>query len=127
MDHTLKSQDNALYPLLHFVMDDLPTSTRGPELDDTNTFKVTGGLDCGDMGELMGLYLAYLVEVGFLDAPPAANGTAPVANGTANGIAKPAGSLTVEEWFAVADKEKKVLPKVELSAEMRRLVARNRE
>ena len=32
----LETQDNALCPLLHFVLDDLPTSTKSAELDDTN-------------------------------------------------------------------------------------------
>ncbi|KAI9016191.1 L-aminoadipate-semialdehyde dehydrogenase [Hyaloraphidium curvatum] len=125
MDHTLNSQDNALYPLLHFVMDDLPTSTKGPELDDGNTREVTGNLDCGDMGELVGLYISYLIQVGFLEAPPApkANG----ANGTANGTAKAAVSESVTEWFEGADAERKALPVVELTAEMKKLVARNRE
>lgn len=121
MDFTLTNQDSALYPLLHFVMDDLPTSTKGPELDDSNTQKVTGGLDSGDMGDLMGIYIAYLVEVGFLDAPPAAQ-----ANGS-NGIKADAGSMNTEEWFAAADHERKALPKVELSPEMKKLVARNRD
>ena len=30
---TLEGKDNALYPLLHFVLDDLPTSTKSPNLD----------------------------------------------------------------------------------------------
>lgn len=133
MDHTLTSQDNALYPLLHFVMDDLPTSTKGPELDDANTFRVTGGLDCGDMGELLGLYLGYLVEVGFLERPPVSATAAAQTNG--NGLAVPEGqpararsaSRSVSDWFAAADLERKEIPKVELSAEMRKLVARNRD
>lgn len=37
MSLTLTSSDHALYPLLHFVLDDLPTSTRSPQLDDANT------------------------------------------------------------------------------------------
>ncbi|EMD34789.1 hypothetical protein CERSUDRAFT_107385 [Gelatoporia subvermispora B] len=73
--HVLDAQDNALFPLLHFVLDDLPTSTRAPELDDTNmravlkphTDKVNGTVD----DELMGKYLAWLVETGFLPAPNA--------------------------------------------------------
>ena len=66
-------QDNALFPLLHFVLDDLPTSTKAPELSDTNTRAllaphipaVTSTVDDG----LMGKYLAWLVHVGFLPAP----------------------------------------------------------
>ena len=30
-EHVLDVQDNALFPLLHFVLDDLPTSTKAPE------------------------------------------------------------------------------------------------
>lgn len=36
-DYTLASGDSALYPLLHFVMDDLPTKSKAPELDAANT------------------------------------------------------------------------------------------
>lgn len=71
----MDSQDNALFPLLHFVLDDLPTSTKAPELDDANTTallkrdqdrsKSTSTVD----GPLMGLYLAWLVRAGFLPPP----------------------------------------------------------
>lgn len=33
MKLTLASRDNALYPLLHFVLDDLPTRSQTPVLD----------------------------------------------------------------------------------------------
>ncbi|KAH9444427.1 hypothetical protein Pst134EA_031934 [Puccinia striiformis f. sp. tritici] len=33
-------QDNALFPLLHFVLSDLPSSTKSAELDDFNTTKL---------------------------------------------------------------------------------------
>lgn len=33
MKLTLASRDNALYPLLHFVLDDLPTRSQTPILD----------------------------------------------------------------------------------------------
>ncbi|CAI2169598.1 18048_t:CDS:10 [Funneliformis geosporum] len=69
MEFTLKAGDNALYPLLHFVLDDLPTSTKSPELDNTNTQEIVGK-ECERMGErLIGIYLGYLVKVGFLDKP----------------------------------------------------------
>jgi L-aminoadipate-semialdehyde dehydrogenase len=76
MDLTLSAADNALYPLLHFVLDDLPTSTKSPELDDSNT-KAIAGLSqgrvvCNKVDDLMPLYLGYFVQVGFLDAPPKA-------------------------------------------------------
>lgn len=71
--HVIETQDNALYPLLHFVLDDLPTSTKSAELDDTNAQALaaaaneprTSGVDV----ELVGLYLAWLIRAGFLDAP----------------------------------------------------------
>ncbi|KAG0248865.1 large subunit of alpha-aminoadipate reductase, partial [Mortierella polycephala] len=82
MEYTLKSQDSALYPLLHLVMDDLPTSTKSPELSDAHTqaiairgqgpnsdaksqFTATPRMDT----EQIGVYLAYMVKVGFLDHP----------------------------------------------------------
>ncbi|OCH93933.1 L-aminoadipate-semialdehyde dehydrogenase large subunit [Obba rivulosa] len=73
--HVLDAQDNALFPLLHFVLDDLPTSTRAPELDDANmravlrphTEILNGTVD----EELTGKYLAWLVETGFLPPPNA--------------------------------------------------------
>ncbi|CAG8503059.1 14139_t:CDS:2 [Funneliformis caledonium] len=69
MEFTLQAGDNALYPLLHFVLDDLPTSTKSPELDNTNTREIVGK-ECERMGErLIGIYLGYLVKVGFLDKP----------------------------------------------------------
>ncbi|KAG0202727.1 large subunit of alpha-aminoadipate reductase [Mortierella sp. GBA30] len=77
MEYTLKSQDSALYPLLHLVMDDLPTATKSPELSDAHTqqialggkstFSATPRMDT----EQIGIYLAYMVKVGFLDRPTA--------------------------------------------------------
>lgn len=72
--HVMEVQDNALFPLLHFVLDDLPTSTKAPELDDTNTVALlaqshnpTTTSTVSD--ELMGLYLAWLVGAAFLPGP----------------------------------------------------------
>lgn len=71
--HVMEVQDNALFPLLHFVLDDLPTSTKAPELDDRNTQAllkpgpVETGMSVTD--EVMGLYLAWLVQVDFLPQP----------------------------------------------------------
>ncbi|KAI5841148.1 hypothetical protein DFP73DRAFT_481839 [Morchella snyderi] len=71
--------DNALFPLLHFVLDNLPSTTKAPELDDANAVEALRadaawtGVDVSDgMGvgvELMGVYLAYLVALGFMPAP----------------------------------------------------------
>ncbi|KZT61684.1 large subunit of L-aminoadipate-semialdehyde dehydrogenase [Calocera cornea HHB12733] len=72
-EHVLEVQDNALYPLLHFVLDDLPTSTKAPELSDSNTVALLlrnhsrDGMTVDE--ELMGKYLAWLVAIGFLDQP----------------------------------------------------------
>ncbi|KAI8081813.1 L-aminoadipate-semialdehyde dehydrogenase [Gilbertella persicaria] len=72
MEYTLKSQDHSLFPLLHFVLDDLPTSTKSAQLDDTNTQAILAldGVKQPLMGdELLGLYLAYLVKVGYMPSP----------------------------------------------------------
>lgn len=73
------ANDNALYPLLHFVLDDLPQSTKAPELDDTNTrislkkdaswtgIDLSGGK--GIDNTQMGIYLAYLIAIDFLESP----------------------------------------------------------
>jgi len=72
--HVLEAQDNALFPLLHFVLDDLPTSTRAPELNDSNTtdlLKQDGQSLTSTVDDtLMGLYLAWLVGAEFLPPPP---------------------------------------------------------
>ncbi|KAK7046633.1 hypothetical protein R3P38DRAFT_2874843 [Favolaschia claudopus] len=71
--HVMETQDNALFPLLHFVLDDLPTSTKSPELDDTNTVAVLSGAQAAQEStvseELMGKYLAWLVRADFLPSP----------------------------------------------------------
>jgi L-aminoadipate-semialdehyde dehydrogenase len=73
--HVLEVGDNALFPLLHFVLDDLPTSTKSAELDDSNTralLQAAGERDAMNVSEdVLGRYLAWLVKAGFLDAPPA--------------------------------------------------------
>ena len=74
----MEVQDNALFPLLHFVLDDLPTSTKAPELDDRNTqtllksVAIETGMSVTD--EVMGLYLAWLVQVGFIPQPVLSSG-----------------------------------------------------
>ncbi|KAI8906331.1 hypothetical protein EDD86DRAFT_210399 [Gorgonomyces haynaldii] len=71
MELTMATTDNALFPLLHFVLDDLPTSTKSPELDDSNARKILQplGIQSRDMKQLMSLYLGYLTAVGFLEQP----------------------------------------------------------
>jgi L-2-aminoadipate reductase len=69
----------ALMPLFTFVANDLPSNTRAPELDDTNaekalyTDKEWTGEDvsdgCGVTKNTIGVYLAYLVAIGFLPSP----------------------------------------------------------
>ncbi|KAI0031959.1 alpha-aminoadipate reductase Lys1p [Vararia minispora EC-137] len=81
--HVMEAQDNALFPLLHFVLDDLPTSTKAPHLDDTNTRAVLRGHALPDQAtvsnEVMAKYLAWLVQVGFLP-PPTATDAVPLPN-----------------------------------------------
>lgn len=77
--HVEQSKENALYPLLHFVTEDLPSSTKAPEMDDVNACqslqkdaRFTGvDLSAGRGVELkeMGTALAFLVKVGVLDPP----------------------------------------------------------
>ncbi|KAG6333479.1 hypothetical protein ID866_5608 [Astraeus odoratus] len=93
--HVMEVQDNALFPLLHFVLDDLPTSTKAPELDDSNTaalllpHPLDTPLTVSD--ELMGLYLAWLVGVGFLPSPSPDNGRKDLPVLANNSIKKAAG------------------------------------
>jgi L-aminoadipate-semialdehyde dehydrogenase len=71
----MEVQDNALFPLLHFVLDDLPTSTKAPELDDTGTRALLARhaqpTNSTVSRTLMGKYLAWLVGAGFLPSPSA--------------------------------------------------------
>ena len=78
LEHSViaRGEDNALYPLLHMVLDGLPDNSRAPELDDTNA--VTSlrrdiswtGVDAsagkGATPEQIGIYIAFLNKVGFL-------------------------------------------------------------
>ncbi|RKP35182.1 male sterility protein-domain-containing protein, partial [Dimargaris cristalligena] len=68
---TDKSTDNALYPVLQFTQDDMPKNTRLPILDTSHTQVIchTGGIDCPPISSLIGLYLAYMVKVGFITPP----------------------------------------------------------
>ena len=67
---------------LHFVLDDLPTSTKAPELDDRHTQAILDAAKEGAsqqviMGvdeRLVGLYFSWLVSVGFLQPPTRAAG-----------------------------------------------------
>ncbi|BGP34854.1 large subunit of alpha-aminoadipate reductase [Rhodotorula toruloides] len=72
--HVLRVQDNALFPLLHFVLDDLPTSTKAAELDDSNTVALLKSAQQPEAVTVddaqMGRYLAWLIAAGFLEQPP---------------------------------------------------------
>ena len=62
------------------MLDDLPSGTKAPELDDANTVvalkkdaqwtKEDWSQGAGVSVETMGVYIAYLVAIGFLPAPP---------------------------------------------------------
>lgn len=93
--HVLAVQDNALFPLLHFVLDDLPRSTKAPELDDLNMQRILGSSGAsGDVKqtvnqETTGLYIAWLINAGFLDAPPRVGSIAlPVLTGEARAVGR---------------------------------------
>jgi L-aminoadipate-semialdehyde dehydrogenase len=71
--HVMEVQDNALFPLLHFVLDDLPTSTKSPDLDDLNMRTLLKGHE--DKGDrtvsdvLVARYVSWLILVEFLPTP----------------------------------------------------------
>ncbi|KAI9458834.1 alpha-aminoadipate reductase Lys1p [Lactarius psammicola] len=77
--HVIEVQDNALYPLLHFVLDDLPTSTKSPHLDDSNMRTLLRGHeDKGDRtvsDKSVAKYLSWLVLTGFLPKPSLPGGS----------------------------------------------------
>lgn len=76
------AEQNALMPLFHFVVNDLPRNTRAPELDDRNAVAVlkrdadrfTGLDDSAGSGvsrEDVGRYLRYLAEIKYIGWPSA--------------------------------------------------------
>ncbi|KAH9161398.1 alpha-aminoadipate reductase Lys1p [Lactarius sanguifluus] len=77
--HVMEVQDNALYPLLHFVLDDLPTSTKSAHLDDSNMRTLLRGHeDKGDRtvsDQSVAKYLSWLVLTGFLPKPSLSGGS----------------------------------------------------
>lgn len=74
-----EAKSSALFPLLHFVLDNLPQDTKAPELDDQNAVKALkadislSGEDVsagkGVVEDVLGVYISYLVKIGFLPAP----------------------------------------------------------
>ena len=68
------ASSSALYPLLHFVLDDLPTKSMGPELESVNVGGRGGA--CAEMVECFPKYLAFLVGVGCIDSPGGEGGVA---------------------------------------------------
>ncbi|TIB62058.1 hypothetical protein E3P78_02521 [Wallemia ichthyophaga] len=73
--HVMEVGDNALFPLLHFVLDDLPTSTKSASLDDKNAQELIKKSKADEKVKttvdmpLLGLYVAWLVKAEFLGAP----------------------------------------------------------
>lgn len=74
------AEQNALMPLFHFCVNDLPANTRAPELDDRNTVAVlrrdaerfTGVDESAGYGvsrEDVGRYLRYLAEIKYITWP----------------------------------------------------------
>ncbi|KAG0680792.1 putative secondary metabolism biosynthetic enzyme [Pichia californica] len=74
-------KDSALFPLLHFVLGDLPEDTKAPELDDSNAVEVlkedkvwnSNGEDYskgrGVTKDVLAAYVSYLIKIGFLPKP----------------------------------------------------------
>ena len=90
-DATEQSEPHALLPLFDWVTDDLPRDTQSVLLDDTNTQAVlkaqaqalssknepgrekTGhesGVSSSVTSDLVGMYLGYMLAIGFIPAPP---------------------------------------------------------
>ena len=70
------SRDDALYPLLHFVLDDLPSATRSLAFDDANSrslLQARGGVTlkaCPLLDESrIDRSLSFLCDIGFLSQP----------------------------------------------------------
>lgn len=73
------SKDSALFPLLHFVLDNLPQNTKAPELDDSNASRslisdskwtnVDVSKGKGVTIDQTSIYISYLIKVGFLPSP----------------------------------------------------------
>ncbi|KAF5864689.1 large subunit of alpha-aminoadipate reductase [Aspergillus alliaceus] len=78
--HDDPESQHALMPLYHFVTADLPSNTKAPELDDVHAAAslradaawsgVDASAGAGVTEELVGLYVSYLIAVGFLPSPP---------------------------------------------------------
>jgi L-aminoadipate-semialdehyde dehydrogenase len=75
------TDDSARMPLYHFVTGYLPQNTKAPELDDSNTATAlradaewTGedvSTGTGVTEDVLGIYLSYLVAIGFMPSPQA--------------------------------------------------------
>ncbi|KAI9690861.1 MAG: putative NRPS-like protein biosynthetic cluster [Bathelium mastoideum] len=75
-------EEHALLPLYHMVTSDLPAHTLAPELDDQNAAKalradaIATGEDrskgAAVTADTVGMYLAYLIALGFMPPPPPA-------------------------------------------------------
>ncbi|KAE8355816.1 hypothetical protein BDV28DRAFT_128172 [Aspergillus coremiiformis] len=81
--HDDPESQHALMPLYHFVTADLPSNTKAPELDDAHAAAslradaawsgVDASAGAGVTEELVGLYVSYLIAVGFLPSPLASS------------------------------------------------------
>tara|TARA_R110002050_G_scaffold130263_1_gene251917 strand:+ start:604 stop:909 length:306 start_codon:yes stop_codon:yes gene_type:complete len=72
MEYTLNNNDNALFPLLHFVLDDLPNKSRNPELDSANMDAALKSMEktFPRSVDMVKYYIAFLVRAGYLPPPP---------------------------------------------------------
>jgi L-aminoadipate-semialdehyde dehydrogenase len=63
--------ESVLMPVLH-ILDDLPASTKGPQLDAANTVKAIQGtgVACSPIEDVIGIYFSFLIKTGFLPGVP---------------------------------------------------------
>ncbi|KAL1922849.1 uncharacterized protein VTP21DRAFT_9225 [Calcarisporiella thermophila] len=70
LEYTLRSKENALFPLLPVLLDESRSANKSPEIDNTNTYRLLQGENSPRMTvDLVGLYLAYMVRIGYMSKP----------------------------------------------------------
>jgi len=75
--HTIATASSELFPLLHFVLDDLPTKSRSPKLDDANARNLASVVHCLSLRVMLPKILSFLVASNFL-SPPSRAGAEPL-------------------------------------------------
>ncbi|OUM66075.1 hypothetical protein PIROE2DRAFT_6786 [Piromyces sp. E2] len=78
----VSANKNALFPLLPFVLNDLPNNTKTPTFNDNNTRSAIKNSDVPivNVKEIVGKYLAYLIKIGLINPPTDKNATKKIPN-----------------------------------------------